>query len=233
MTKVTEAIVLAGGRGSRLGKLTTSIPKPMIAIGGKPFLAILLRQLRDAGLERVVLSVGYLAEKIESYFGSSFESLEIDYVKETKPLGTGGALLDGLPVCRSGRVLVTNADTYIDLNFASFLNLCELKNQPGIVTVKVDDSSQYGVVSDDAGRWIFQGKTGIREPNYVNAGVYFLGLADIGNPPTFRPLSLEENLLTDMTLNHRFINFVHEGRMVDFGTPNGLAVLTRVMDGHD
>lgn len=233
MSEVVDAIVLAGGRGSRLGDLTSSIPKPMIAIAGKPFLVFLLGQLLDAGIKRVILSVGYLADRIESYFGSSFESMQIDYVKETKPLGTGGALLNALAVCGSERVLITNADTYIDLDFGSFIHQCDLKNQPGIVTVRVDDSSQYGVVSSDAGHWVFQGKTGIPEPNYVNAGVYFLALEDIGSTPTVRPLSLEEDLLTNMTQNQRFMNFIHEGPMFDFGSPSGLDALTRVMGGHD
>lgn len=233
MTEAASAIVLAGGRGSRLGDLTTSIPKPMIAISGKPFLVFLLGQLRDAGIERVLLSVGYLADRIESYFGSSFESMRIDYIKETKPLGTGGALLNALAFCRSERVLITNADTYINLDFGSFMQQCVLKGQPGIVTVKVDDSSRYGVVSNVAGDWVFQGKTETTEPNYVNAGVYYLGLKDIRSAPTFRPLSLEEDLLTNMTRNQRFENFIHEGQMIDFGSPDGLADLTRVMDAHE
>jgi D-glycero-alpha-D-manno-heptose 1-phosphate guanylyltransferase len=85
-----EAVVLAGGFGTRLRAVVPDLPKPMAPIGGKPFLELLLHSLSQKGFQRVVLSVGFMAEKISSHFGNHFDNMELDYVIEDQPLGTGG-----------------------------------------------------------------------------------------------------------------------------------------------
>src|SRR3954470_11907671 len=105
-----RAVVLAGGRGTRLARYTTSCPKPLVPVGGMPIIEIVLRQLRWYGIREVVLSVGYLAELIEAYFKTRppIPGLEISYLHESKPLGTAGALglLDGV----DDNLLVVNGD---------------------------------------------------------------------------------------------------------------------------
>jgi NDP-sugar pyrophosphorylase family protein len=117
---VKRAVVLAGGQGSRLLPYTTVIPKPLMPIGDRPILDIVIRQLRAAGFERVTIATGYLAELIEAFFrdGSAY-GLEIDYFREREPLGTVGALalLDVL----DEPFLVMNGDVLTDLDPARML----------------------------------------------------------------------------------------------------------------
>lgn len=87
-----EAIVLAGGFGTRLRQVVPDLPKPMVPISGRPFLAIFLADLEKKGFGRVILSVGFMAEKIISHFGDNFLGMQIVYVIEKSPLGTGGAI---------------------------------------------------------------------------------------------------------------------------------------------
>ena len=91
-----EAIVLAGGLGTRLREIVPDLPKSMAPIAGRPFLEILLASLSRKGFIRVVLSVGFMAEKISGYFGDRFGNLELIYVVEREPLGTGGAVRLGM-----------------------------------------------------------------------------------------------------------------------------------------
>lgn len=93
-----EAIVLAGGFGMRLRQVVADVPKPMAPVAGRPFLEILLKSLSQKGLSRVVLSLGCMAEKISDHFGTRFSGMDIAYVVEDTPLGTGG----GDSACRNG-----------------------------------------------------------------------------------------------------------------------------------
>src|SRR3954453_4649176 len=117
---MTRAVVLAGGLGMRLRPYTTVLPKPLMPIGDRPILDIVVRQLRHHGFERVTMATGHLAELIEVFFrdGESY-GITIDYFREDEPLGTVGALamLDDL----DGDVLVMNGDILTDLDYGSFL----------------------------------------------------------------------------------------------------------------
>jgi len=87
-----EAIILAGGFGTRLQSRLDGIPKPMAPVAGRPFLEILVDRLADSGFRRIILSVGYLAKVIQDHFGAAWRGVPLDYVVEDEPLGTGGAI---------------------------------------------------------------------------------------------------------------------------------------------
>ena len=101
MEKVREAVILAGGFGTRLRSVVSDLPKPMAQVTGKPFLSLLLDYLASSGVQRVILSVGYKHESISGRFGTSYSSMELSYVVEEKPLGTGGALKRSLMAART------------------------------------------------------------------------------------------------------------------------------------
>lgn len=127
-----RAIILAGGKGVRLYPITQVIPKPLVPIGGKPILEIVLRQLQAHGFRRVTLAVGYLAELIRAYFGDGRKfGLDLDYSYEAEPLGTAGplALIDGL----TDTFLMMNADVLTDLNYCQLLEFHRARG--GIATV--------------------------------------------------------------------------------------------------
>jgi NDP-sugar pyrophosphorylase family protein len=127
-----KAVVLAGGKGRRLAPYTQIIPKPLMPIGDKPILEILLRQMKRAGIRRVTLTVGYLGDLLRIFFRDGEHlGLKIDYVMEAKPLGTSGPLanVEGL----DGTFLVTNGDVLTDLVFADLI--AYHKQQGGIATI--------------------------------------------------------------------------------------------------
>ncbi len=117
-----EAIVLAGGLGTRLAARLNGIPKPMAPIAGRPFLEILLGQIERAGCTRALLSVGHLREKIQERFGAAFGTLRIDYVVEESPLGTGGAIRKALQAAEQKDVLVLNGDTFLDADYPGMVS---------------------------------------------------------------------------------------------------------------
>ena len=117
-----RAVVLAGGLGTRLRPYTTVLPKPLMPIGDRPILDIVMRQLKAGGFDHVTISTGYLAELIEAFFGDGTKyGIQIDYYREDEPLGTVGALamIDGL---RGDDFLVMNGDVLTDLDYAALLN---------------------------------------------------------------------------------------------------------------
>lgn len=127
-----KAVVLAGGKGRRLAPYTQIIPKPLMPIGDKPILEILLRQMKRAGIHRVTLTVGYLGDLLRVFFREGEHlGLTIDYVSEVKPLGTSGPLanVEGL----NGTFLVTNGDVLTDLDFADLIAFH--RQQGGIATI--------------------------------------------------------------------------------------------------
>ena len=113
-----QAIILAGGFGTRLQQVVKDVPKPMADISGKPFLAHLLTNLQNQGFKKIVISVGYLKEKISEYFGDSYLGMEIFYAVEEKPLGTGGAIINSLKFIDSKKpFVVLNGDTFLQVNY--------------------------------------------------------------------------------------------------------------------
>jgi NDP-sugar pyrophosphorylase family protein len=138
-----RAVVLAGGRGTRLAPYTTVFPKPLVPIGGMPILEIVLRQLRSYGVRQVILSVGYLAQLIEAYFATRgpIPGLEITYLKETRPLGTAGAL--ALLGNVDENLLVVNGDVLTTLDFGKVMEF-HLRHKPALTiaayrkSVKID-----------------------------------------------------------------------------------------------
>ena len=123
-----EAIILAGGFGTRLKHIISDVPKPMAPILGEPFLSFLFRRLKMAGIEHIVLSTGYLHEKIEGFYGNEFEGIRFSYSQETDPLGTGSAMLFGMEKTCADQVLVLNGDTLFDIDFDALYRFHEATN---------------------------------------------------------------------------------------------------------
>jgi NDP-sugar pyrophosphorylase family protein len=148
-----RAVILAGGRGSRLTPYTAVIPKPLVPIGEIPILELLIRQLESQGFERITLSVGYLSSLIEAYCGDGSRwGIALDYVRETEPLGTAGflGLLDDL---EEDRLLVVNGDTLTDLDMGSAYRDHDPSDGATICSSRRSVLIEFGVLeTDDSGR---------------------------------------------------------------------------------
>jgi D-glycero-alpha-D-manno-heptose 1-phosphate guanylyltransferase len=139
-----EAIVLAGGFGTRLQALVSDVPKPMAPIAGRPFLELLLDYWIGNGVTRFVLSVGYLGEKIAAHFGARYRGVEVALVSEREPLGTGGGLLLALEQTSAPTVLVLNGDTFFDLDFAQFLRFHQIRQADCSLSLfRSQDTARY------------------------------------------------------------------------------------------
>jgi D-glycero-alpha-D-manno-heptose 1-phosphate guanylyltransferase len=147
-----EAIILAGGFGTRLKSIVSKVPKPMAPINGKPFLEFLLDKLVLLEFDHVILSVGHLHSVITDYFGRNFKSLKIDYAIETSPLATGGAIKESLRLTESNQIYVLNGDTYFDVEIDKLSLPVGCKVSLSLKEVK--DVSRYGSVQVDENDFI-------------------------------------------------------------------------------
>jgi D-glycero-D-manno-heptose 1,7-bisphosphate phosphatase len=214
-----QAVVLAGGRGTRLGALTERLPKPMMPVAGGPFLDQLLWNLQRHGLRRVVLSVGYLADTIRDHVGDgSHYGLEVSYCHEDEPAGTGGALALALPQLEE-RFLVLNGDTLFDLNYLD-LALALAEHDGALALRSVPDAGRYGSVQLEAGRVVAFLEKGRSGPGQINGGVYALRRSVVE-----RSLgsSIERDWLPRLASEGRLAGRSYDGFFLDIGLPESLA----------
>jgi D-glycero-alpha-D-manno-heptose 1-phosphate guanylyltransferase len=214
-----EGIILAGGFGTRLRQVVPDLPKPMAPIAGRPFLEILLSDLARKGLGRIVLSLGFMAEKIESYFSTRFAGMEIDYVIEDDPLGTGGAVRLAMEQCNEDHVFIFNGDTYLDLEIDAVERQWQSHHRPIIVGREVPDTARYGrLLSKDAQVVGFTEK-GISGLGLINAGCYVLNRGQLDVFPQHSAFSLETDYLAKAVQDLPFDLFVTSGHFIDIGVP--------------
>ena len=215
-----EAIVLAGGFGKRLATRLKGLPKPMAPIAGRPFLQILLRQLRRCGVTHILLSVGYLHEAIQSYFGASFEGIGLEYAVEETPLGTGGAIRRTLQLVHEDAALVLNGDTYLDADFAAMMRFHTAQNMPLTMAVThQDDIARYGGIRVAEGRVAGFEEKGRSGPGWINAGAYVLN-RDLPWPPQCTgAFSFERDFLAAQASKLQAAAYPVQGFFLDIGVP--------------
>jgi D-glycero-alpha-D-manno-heptose 1-phosphate guanylyltransferase len=218
-----EAIVLAGGFGTRLQQVVADVPKPMAPICGRPFLEILLESLAKKGFSRVVLSLGFMAEKVSGYFGSRFENLELAYVVEDAPLGTGGATRLATSFCSRDHVFVFNGDTYLDLEVESLEQQWQATKHPIVVARQVSDTTRYGRLVVNGGRITSLVEKGIAGPGLINAGCYVLATDALARFAPNQPFSIETDYLVPEVARATVGVFVTEGMFIDIGVPEDYA----------
>lgn len=221
-----EAIILAGGFGTRLQGVVKDLPKPMAPVNGRPFLTYILDYLIDYEYQRVVLSVGYLHEKIVDYFGKKYKTLEIDYAVEEEPLGTGGGILFAMSKCTADNVLVINGDTMFKVDLTVFERFHQKKNGLlSIVLREVEDVARYGSVSvgDNGIIKLFSEKQASVGSGFINGGVYFINRKIFGKYPQPKKFSFEKDLMTKYYTQECFYAMPSDGYFIDIGIPEDYA----------
>ena len=218
-----DAVVLVGGKGTRLRPLTLSAPKPMLPTAGLPFLTHLLSRIAAAGIEHVILSTSYKPEVFAAEFGDgSALGLQIDYVTEEEPLGTGGGIANVAPTLRHDTAMVFNGDVL------SGADLTELyayhREQAAAATlhlVRVGDPRAFGCVPTSDGRvTAFLEKTEDPPTDQINAGCYVLSRAVIETIPRGRPVSVEREVFPALLADGVTVcGYVDTSYWRDMGTP--------------
>lgn len=218
-----EAIILAGGFGIRLRNVVPNLPKPMAPVAGKPFVEHVLLSLSKKGFSRVILSVGFMAEKIISYFGNNFYGIEIVYAIEKSPLGTGGAIVSSMLNCRTDHVYIFNGDSYINLEINEIEALWELNHNPIIIARNVIDTSRYGRIESKNGQIIAFSEKGTHGPGLINAGCYLFPVGLLKDIPQGKSFSIENDYFAKEVSKKSFDLFITKGYFIDIGLPEDYA----------
>ena len=218
-----EAIILAGGFGTRLREVVPDLPKPMAPIGGRPFLEILLASLARKGMQRVILSLGFLAEKISAHFGDSFAGMALDYVVEHVPLGTGGAVRLAMTHCDADHVFVFNGDTFLDLEVGAVESHWQKRRHPIIVGREVPETARYGRLLIERGVVIGFSEKGATGLGTINAGCYVFNRDQLCDFALAKFFSLEADYLARAVTEECFDLFPTKGHFIDIGVPEDYA----------
>jgi mannose-1-phosphate guanylyltransferase len=218
-----QALVLAGGEGTRLRPLTYTTPKPVMPLAGRPFLSFMLDWLHDHGVDEVILSCGFMSDGVKRVLGDIYDGMRLRYVIEEEPLGTAGpvrlALDEGV---LEERLLVLNGDVLTDIDLTAELAQHE-RTGAGLTLglYPVDDTASYGVVlTDDEGRVVQFIEKADGEPptNLINAGAYVVERDVVETIPAGRAVSFEREVFPGL-VGEGLYGYAAAGYWIDIGTP--------------
>lgn len=221
-----KAIILLGGRGTRLLPLTINTPKPLISLFNCPFIIYQIGLLKKYGISEVILSLGYLSKRIKDFLKSRKEwGISIKYVIEKEPLGTAGAIKNAEDLLKKEAFLVLNGDIITDINLKHFISFYHKKSARAIIALAVvDDPTSYGLVKIDKKRKIEQF---LEKPSWaeasgcktINAGVYMFTPDILSYIPPRRNFSIERELFPVLLQRgERFFGYVTKDYWLDIGT---------------
>jgi NDP-sugar pyrophosphorylase family protein len=220
------ALLLVGGIGTRLQAVLPATPKPLAPVGDAPFLQLLVRQLRSQGIRRLVMCTGHLADQVEREFSDGHKwDVAIAYSKESRPLGTAGALKFAESyLTQASDFLVMNGDSFLELDFRELIRFHQ--EHGGLISMavrRVPDATRYGTVQLDTFNRVvgFREKTGSPFPGIVNGGVYVFKRTILQHIPD-GPASLEKDLFPRL-LEHGVYGLEQQGMFIDIGTPEDYA----------
>ena len=214
-----ECVVLAGGMGTRLRSAVAQLPKCLAPVAGRPFLAWLLDDLREAGFDHIILSLGYRHEDVAEWVASRDDRDAVTCVVEKEPLGTGGGVRLALREAVQEEVFVLNGDTFFGVDFAAMQAFHRQSGATATLALKpMRDFDRYGEVSCDADGRItaFHEKQPCRE-GLINGGIYLLRRDALETMPD--KFSLEKDYFESLATQGRLAGFRSEGYFIDIGIP--------------
>ncbi len=170
-----EAIVLAGGFGTRLKGCVDNLPKPLAPIGEKPFLNYLLDYLYANGAHRIIISTGFMAQTVENTIGRAYRGMTVDYCKEETPLGTGGAIKKALGMCKSETAVVVNGDSFFDVDLFEMKKFHDSSDNPITLAARnVVNAENSGFIKAENGKLCGFREKGVKASGLINGGIYFI-----------------------------------------------------------
>lgn len=209
-----EAIILAGGFGTRLQSVVADVPKPMAPINDKPFLAYLVEELISNGITRIIMAVGYKKEVIEDYFKNNYKGCTIEYSNEDTPLGTGGCVKQAFSLCNEEKVFVINGDTMfkVDLNKMALLGANSIAVKP------LTNFDRYGEVVFNEYINLFKEKQYCSK-GHINGGIYLLNKNIFDNYNLENRFSLEVDFFEKYLKELKLKPFISDTYFIDIGIP--------------
>jgi D-glycero-alpha-D-manno-heptose 1-phosphate guanylyltransferase len=229
---IDEAIILAGGFGTRLKPVLNDKPKPMAPVCGRPFLEHLFDYLLKYGINKVVIAAGYRHEDIISHFGNKFKDLYIAYSIEKEPLGTGGAILKATGSVFSDSFFVMNGDTYFDVDLASFVSSFSKNNAFLSIALKpMENFDRYGSVAIDNEKIISFNEKKFCTTGLINGGIYLIRKSWLNRSAPGKIFSFEKEILENNVRNTHFAYFISDTYFIDIGVPEDYARANEEMTG--
>ena len=230
-----QAVILAGGLGTRLWPLTKTVPKPMVPVAGVPYLEHQLRLLEKQGIHSILILTGYLGEQIEEYFGDGHElGLAIGYSREQSPAGTGGALREAHEKLAE-TFLVIYGDSYLPIDYTETLAKLEGSAAAGLLVVydnRLSDTSVKNNVDVDAAGYVARYEKDSPDPlGYVEAGVLAFRREIVPMIAPQGTVSLEKEIFPRLIAARRLIAQVTTQRFYDIGTPERLKAIEELLAG--
>jgi NDP-sugar pyrophosphorylase family protein len=219
--RISQAIILAGGAGTRLRPVVSDVPKPLAPVCGRPFIEYLIAQLAAAGIPRAVVLAGVMADRLRSTLGDQLLGVEIVYSVEPAPLGTAGALKHAETMLDGDRWLLLNGDSLVDIDLSALSDA----HRPDaalatMALVRVDDSRRFGGVSiaRDGSVVSFVEKPNSSEATLINAGVYVIERRLLNEIPADAAVSLERAILPAL-IGRGLRGEAFSAYFVDIGVP--------------
>lgn len=236
--ELTDAIILAGGLGTRLGDVAGCIPKALAPVHGRPFLDLLLTRLDHWGrIGRVVIATGYRGDQIADTYGQASYRFELVFSRERELLGTGGAIKKALKHTSTKKVMALNGDSYVEFDPDGLQHEHVLKAADmTMVLTDVDDVGRFGSVALDKGMRIVgfeeKRKAAAVQPvsGFINAGVYLFERQLFDDVEDGVKVSLETELLPGF-IEKNIFGYVSSGRFIDIGTPQSYGIADAYLEG--
>ena len=225
MTKISQinAVILSGGLGKRLRSEIGESQKVMTQVKGVPFLDYHLTSLKKQGIGKIILCTGYKSDEVEAYYRTHSYGLNIQFSREDKPLGTGGAVKQARAMIDSDPFFVMNGDSFVDIDLGAILQYHMLKqSKVSVVIARVLDAKDFGTIILDAQNCIIQfEEKNTSDASYVNAGVYCFSKSVFDLMPAQEHFSLEYDVFPRLAGRDIF-GFLVDKSFLDIGTPERL-----------
>lgn len=215
-----KAIILAGGRGSRLGAVTDHIPKPMLPIDGRPFLEYIITYLCRHGIDEIILSVGYKKEVIAGHFGTGADwGARITYSEEDQPLGTAGATKKAFSLVSDDICCVLNGDSFLSVDIERFISFHRRHQATATIALaRVSNRERFGGIAfKESGEITEFQEKGLKDAGFINGGFYLLNAKSLNLFPE-NCMSLETDVFPRL-LDGRLYGYRTDGIFVDIGIP--------------
>lgn len=222
---ITEAIILAGGLGTRLRSAVPDLPKCMAPVNGKPFIRYVIEDLHCQGITTIILSLGYKSEAFDSLIASLPAGITVKVCIEDEPLGTGGGIRLATSYASTPDVLVCNGDTLFKVDVPQLAAFHQSKQAHCTLTLKpLQQFERYGVVELDNNNAItsFKEKQ-FYESGLINGGVYALNVAQFTAEDLPAKFSFEKDYLEKHYMNRPMFGLVQDAYFIDIGIPEDYA----------